>query len=234
VRSRSSAAPRTRRWPPRSARTGASGARQARPAAPLPGRAARSRRRTARTSTMSPQMNSAMAAKTWKTSRQPGVDMDTRAYLISAPARFAGSGGERVFLIGDGEAGRVSINPATGRKTAVPQLSDTPASQHLSGTRHQQPSDRFRAARSVHAPYVVGPAGEPLRVGDPACGVGVPPSRKVVCAAYPIGKRYPPDCVVAWLLTVPCTWARDKAGRSRRRRAGRATARRADWQPRMP
>lgn len=39
------------------------------------------------------------------------VDVDTRAYLISAPARFAGPGGERVVLIGDGEAGRVSITP---------------------------------------------------------------------------------------------------------------------------
>jgi len=48
VSSRSSAAPRTRRWPSRSARTWASGARQARPAAPLPGGAAWSRRRAAR------------------------------------------------------------------------------------------------------------------------------------------------------------------------------------------
>ena len=40
-------------------------------------------------------------------------------------------GGERVVLIGDGEADRGQHHPATGRKTAVPQLSDTPASQHL-------------------------------------------------------------------------------------------------------
>jgi hypothetical protein len=48
---------------------------------------------SANPSTMSPRMNSARAAKTWKTSRPPGVDVDTRAYLISAPARFAGPGG---------------------------------------------------------------------------------------------------------------------------------------------
>jgi hypothetical protein len=35
--------------------------------------------------------------------------VDTRACLISAPARFAGPGGERVVLIGDGEVGRVRI-----------------------------------------------------------------------------------------------------------------------------
>jgi hypothetical protein len=40
-------------------------------------------------------------------------------------------GGERVVLSGDGEADRGQHHPATGRKTAVPQLSDTPASQHL-------------------------------------------------------------------------------------------------------
>jgi hypothetical protein len=39
------------------------------------------------------------------------LDVDPRAYLISAPARFAGLGGERVVLIGDGEAGRASTTP---------------------------------------------------------------------------------------------------------------------------
>ena len=49
-------------------------------------------------------------------------------------------GGERVVLIGDGEsADRGQHHPATGRKTAVPQLSDTPASR--TPFRHSPPAE---------------------------------------------------------------------------------------------
>jgi hypothetical protein len=75
VRSRSPAARRTRRWPPRSARTWAPGTRQARPAAPLPGRAVLRGRGAGQREPLHDEsrINSARAAKTWKTSRPPGV-----------------------------------------------------------------------------------------------------------------------------------------------------------------
>ena len=64
----------------------------------------------------------------------PVQDLPGRGYA-GVPDQRAGQVrrlvGERVVLIGDGEAGRGQHHPATGRKTAVPQLSDTRASQHL-------------------------------------------------------------------------------------------------------
>ena len=57
-------------------------------------------------------------------------DVDTRAYLISALARFAGPGASGSSPPAAARPAG-SASPATRRKTAVPQLSDTPASQHL-------------------------------------------------------------------------------------------------------
>lgn len=66
------------------------------------------------------------------------VDVDTRAYLISAPARFAGPGGERVVLIGDGEAGRVSITPQPDGKRQRRSCQTLRLLNTFSATRHQQ------------------------------------------------------------------------------------------------
>jgi len=62
--------------------------------------------------------------------------VDTRAYLISASARFARSGGERVVLIGGGEVGRISITRNRTENGSAAVVRHPGFSTPFSGTRH--------------------------------------------------------------------------------------------------
>src|SRR5690242_12610484 len=105
----------------------------------------------------------------WPARRKPGLRQGL-VHHHSGPERPAGRGlrlapsptaarfgGERVVLIGDREAGRGQHHPATGRKTAVPQLSDTRLLNTLSRNRHPvrikvgTPAGRVLENRSIYS-----------------------------------------------------------------------------------